>query len=507
MFSRSIFVTFLTLALSVQALPQRQQQCPAVSTVIQVRTVTVTATPSLNEKNGGSGQTKTTSSRNPEATPPRQGGKNNNGPGVAKPTPSTSSTRRGGNKTTSVAATTPARGKNNNNNGTKTSSVAATTTQRGNKGGGGDKNNNGTKTSSSAAATTTAAKDNGGNNGNNNGDPQKSTTLDPRVIAPGFANDGQDVPTAGQVPSLTSKNNFINFCLTVPNLPITNGKQITTGSCNPAPIGVIPSIDNMPSSKFTFPANFGTIKAGQTFTIKMAIKNMQTGFFVNAQANYFAAPQQLNSKGQIQGHSHVVVEQLSAIDQTTPTDPKKFAFFKGLNAAAQGGELTADVPNGLQPGFYKLSSINTAANHQPVIVPVAQHGCLDDSIYFTVTADGQPSTGAGGGKNASPATGASQPPPAASSAASTTVSAKASPSAVVKDGAPAKGTPAASTPSNTNTGNTTGGRGKNNVGDNAGGGGTTPTPSSSSTPATSSTAATRPATKGGRQRRGLSRMA
>jgi len=116
----------------------------------------------------------------------------------------------------------------------------------------------------------------------------------------------------------------------------------------------------------------------------MAIKNMQTGFFVNAQANYFAAPQQLNGQGQIQGHSHVVIEQLSALDQTTPTDPKKFAFFKGLNAAAQGGKLTADVPDGLQPGFYKLSSINTAANHQPVIVPVAQHGSLDDAIYVSI---------------------------------------------------------------------------------------------------------------------------
>jgi hypothetical protein len=204
------------------------------------------------------------------------------------------------------------------------------------------------------------------------------------VIASGFANNGQNVPTAGQVASLTSTNNFINFCLTVPNLPITNGKQITTGSCNPAPIGVIPSTDNMPSSKFTFPPNFGTIKAGQTFTIAMAIKNMQTGFFVNAQANYFAAPQQLNSNGQIKGHSHVVVEQLSALDQTTPTDPKKFTFFKGLNAAAQGGKLTADVPSGLQPGFYKLSSINTASNHQPVIVPVAQHGSLDDAIYVSI---------------------------------------------------------------------------------------------------------------------------
>lgn len=191
------------------------------------------------------------------------------------------------------------------------------------------------------------------------------------------------MPAAGQVPSLTSTNNFINFCLTAPNLPITNGKQITTGSCNPAPIGVIPSVDNMPSAKFTNPLNFATIKSNTTFTISMAIKNMQTGFFVNAQENYFAAPQVLNSAGQIQGHSHVVIEQLTSMTQTTPTNPKTFAFFKGLNAAAVGGVLTADVTGGLAPGVYKLSSINSSSNHQPVIVPIAQHGALDDAVYVS----------------------------------------------------------------------------------------------------------------------------
>lgn len=140
----------------------------------------------------------------------------------------------------------------------------------------------------------------------------------------------------------------------------------------------------MPSSKFSFPKNFGAVKANTAFTIEMQIKNMETGFFVNAQENYFAAPQFLNAQGQIQGHSHVVVEQLDSFDQTATTDPKKFAFFKGLNARAQNGKLTADVTNGLPAGVYKLSSINAAANHQPVIVPIAQHGSLDDAIYVSI---------------------------------------------------------------------------------------------------------------------------
>jgi hypothetical protein len=225
------------------------------------------------------------------------------------------------------------------------------------------------------------------------GAEQSSLTLDNQVIATGFENNGQGVPTAGQVPSLTSSNNFINFCLTVPNLPITNGKQITTGSCNPAPMGVIPSTENIPSAKFVFPANGDTsLVASTPFTIKLAIQNFQSGSFVNAEENYFAAPQQVNTQGQIIGHSHVVVEALSALDQTTPTNPTKFTFFQGLNSAAVDGVLTANVAAGLPAGFYKLSSINTAANHQPVLVPIAQHGSLDDAVYFTV----QSNSAAGG---------------------------------------------------------------------------------------------------------------
>lgn len=218
---------------------------------------------------------------------------------------------------------------------------------------------------------------------NNNADAQTSLTLDPAVIATNFANDGQAEPSAGQVASLTSSNNFINFCKTV-NKEITNGRQVVEGSCNPAPMGVIAARNRMPTCKFEFPANGATVPVGQPFTIRMAIQNLDTGFFVNAQQNYFSAPQQVNGNGVIQGHSHVVIQKLESLGQTTPLDPERFEFFKGLNGAAQGGVLTAEVTNGLPAGVYKLSSINSAANHQPVLVAVAQHGALDDTVYFTV---------------------------------------------------------------------------------------------------------------------------
>lgn len=149
-------------------------------------------------------------------------------------------------------------------------------------------------------------------------------------------------------------------------------------------MGAIPATTAMPSSKFQFPTNGAVIKSNTAFTISMAITNMQTGFFVNAQENYFSAPQQLNAQGQIQGHSHVVVEAIDSLTSTKVTDPNVFAFFKGLNNPAQNGVLTADVTNGLPAGTYRLASINTAANHQPVLGPIAQHGSFDDMVFVSI---------------------------------------------------------------------------------------------------------------------------
>jgi hypothetical protein len=231
---------------------------------------------------------------------------------------------------------------------------------------------------------------NPGTGNNNGGDPQTSLTLDPRVIADGFKNDGQGEPTPGQVASLTSSNNFINFCITT-NKPITNGQQIKDGSCNPAPMGVIASATRMPSSKFEFPPNLATLKANTGFTIKMAINNLDAGHFVNAQQNYYSAPQQVNNQGVIIGHTHFVIQAMDSLTSTKPLDPSVFAFFKGVNTAA-GGDGTVSVPvdTGLPAGTYRLACINTAANHQPVLVAIAQHGHFDDMVYFTVNDNGQP---------------------------------------------------------------------------------------------------------------------
>jgi len=231
----------------------------------------------------------------------------------------------------------------------------------------------------------------------NNGtsDPQTSLTLDSGVICTNCEQNGMANATTGQTPSLTSDNNFINFCLSMNvNLPLTNGQQIKSGSCNPIPMGVLAPSTNMPSSKFVTPENLGAVKAHTTFEIKMAVKHLQMGNFTNPDTNYYGAPQQLNSGNDIIGHAHFVIEPLSSITSTVPSDPTKFAFFSAVNTPADDqGNVSLNVTNGLPAGVYKLSSINTSANHAPVLVAVAQHGTPDDQIYFFVTADGnRPST-------------------------------------------------------------------------------------------------------------------
>ncbi|KAH9964604.1 hypothetical protein BC827DRAFT_945779 [Russula dissimulans] len=190
--------------------------------------------------------------------------------------------------------------------------------------------------------------------------------------------------TPGQTPSLTSKNNFINFCDTV-DKPLTNGQQIKNGSCNVAPMGVIAPAANMPSCKFVFPKNFDTVKAHTQFEIRMALKHLDAGHFTNADTNYFAAPQQLNAQGDIIGHTHFVIEELDAFNTTTPSDPTKFAFFKGVNTPADAnGVVSANVTGGLPQGKYRLSSINTSQNHAPVLVSIAQRGSQDDQSYVGI---------------------------------------------------------------------------------------------------------------------------
>jgi len=124
----------------------------------------------------------------------------------------------------------------------------------------------------------------------------------------------------------------------------------------------------MPSAKFIFPTNFGTIPKNQSFTVQVAVSHLETGWFTNAMKTYMSSPQVVNAVGDVIGHSHIVIEQLpGGFNQTTPTDPKNVIYFQGLNAPAVDGVLSWEVPSISvpPPGYYRIAVVHSAANHQP----------------------------------------------------------------------------------------------------------------------------------------------
>jgi len=236
--------------------------------------------------------------------------------------------------------------------------------------------NNGTAT---AANNGTAAAANNGNTG----DPQTSPTLDPTVISKNFEQNGQNPPVTGQTASLTSSNNFINFCLlTLKQFPLTDGQQLKGGSCNDVIVGLLPPANKMVSTIITFPQDGDVVEANKAFTITVLSINIKLGVFTNAQTTYLAAPQTLDpNTNEIVGHTHVTVQAITST--TAPPDPSQFAFFKGINSPADGqGQVSADVTNGLPPGDYRVCTMTSAANHQPVVMPIAQRGSQDDCVRF-----------------------------------------------------------------------------------------------------------------------------
>ncbi|KAM3075279.1 hypothetical protein ACMFMG_007278 [Clarireedia jacksonii] len=216
-----------------------------------------------------------------------------------------------------------------------------------------------------------------------------SLTLNQNAIASGSFNDGLSEigSEAFEARSATSQNNFMNFCA---GQTLTNGLQITTGSCNGIPMGQLPAKNKMMSSIITFPlAGSKTIQSDTTFNITVQMSNIVAGSFTNADSTYFSAPQALQN-GVVVGHTHVTVQDMGkSLNPTGALDPTQFAFFKGINDAGNGqGLLTATVTGGLPAGNYRVCTMASASNHQPAIMPVAQRGTADDCTKFTVIGSG-----------------------------------------------------------------------------------------------------------------------
>lgn len=166
---------------------------------------------------------------------------------------------------------------------------------------------------------------------------------------------------------------------------MTNGQQLTAGSCNGIPMGKIPAAKNMISAMIVNPQPGDQVTADQTFNISVQTAHLDAGFFVNPTTNYYTAPQDLNRNGDIIGHCHVTVQEIGSLTDSNPPDPIKFAFFKGIDDNGNGqGLLQAVVTDGLPAGFYRVCTMIAARNHQPVNMPVAQRGAQDDCTKFQV---------------------------------------------------------------------------------------------------------------------------
>ncbi|KAG0149712.1 hypothetical protein CROQUDRAFT_289451 [Cronartium quercuum f. sp. fusiforme G11] len=242
-------------------------------------------------------------------------------------------------------------------------------------------------------------QDEHGHHSKGNSDPKSSLCLDPSVIQKNASFDGIVNKTNPDhfAPSLTSTNNFINFCV---GSKITDGVQVDEGSCNPTPMGMIPSKQKMPSVKIKTPTPTQKIEVNTTFEIQLLVKNMETGFFSSPSNTYFLAPQQLNGDGYIKGHVHVVLQALREEDDAP--DTSVFAFFKGISNPAKNGILTTPVTGGLPDGRYRLSTITSSVNHQVAALPVAGRGGVEDAIYFNVgTGQGSGNKNGNGGDEAS----------------------------------------------------------------------------------------------------------
>lgn len=151
-------------------------------------------------------------------------------------------------------------------------------------------------------------------------------------------------------------------------------------------MGKIPAQNRMVSSIIVSPQPNEDIAENQDFDIQVQTANLAAGSFTNPDNTYYAAPQDLDGSGNVIGHTHVTVQDMGgSMTPTQALDASQFAFFKGINDDGNGqGLLSATVDGGLPAGVYRVCTMSSASNHQPVLMPVAQRGAQDDCTKFTV---------------------------------------------------------------------------------------------------------------------------
>ena len=174
-------------------------------------------------------------------------------------------------------------------------------------------------------------------------------------------------------PVFSVKENTGNNVCKISELDLANGTQNPNGECVETFMGEIPNSNNMVSTVILFPKDNNEIEENQPFTIRTKTISLRTGFFTDPETQYYILPQTLDDNGFIQGHSHVVIQEIK--NENEPLDPKIFAFFKGLDDPAnEQGELNVVVDNGLPVGVYRICTMVSSFAHQPTLMPLAQRG-------------------------------------------------------------------------------------------------------------------------------------
>jgi len=273
-------------------------------------------------------------------------------------------------------------------------------------------------------------------------------TLDPSVIATGSEFSGNDPPVADQATSATSNNNFINFCA---GLTLTNGLQQKTGSCNPIPMGKIPAEENTVSTIILSPEPGQTVPANQPFNVSLQTIHLTAGSFTNSADTYYSAPADLDSNGFTIGHVHVTIQSLgSSLTPTSPPDPTTFVFFLGIDDAGNGqGLLQAAVTDGLDAGFYRVCTMASSSNHQPVLSSIAKRGSQDDCTKFIVGGSSTSSSSSGSGSSSSAVSTGTDSSTSSAASASGSGTESSSPAVVGTATSATKSSPCKATPSAT----------------------------------------------------------
>ena len=90
--------------------------------------------------------------------------------------------------------------------------------------------------------------------------------------------------------------------------------------------------------------------------------------------------EQILKRAEGRARAKLVTDALRGLNGVQP-HPSPQHLVKGLNLKGHTDGPSGDLP----AGAYRLSSINTAANHQPNLGPIAQHGSHGDMVYVSIT--------------------------------------------------------------------------------------------------------------------------